>query len=244
MDVLKLRGVDMLALLRLLIHEHPESHPDITDGTDDDESHLPAAADALVLEILGKKRNRCRSDEGTYGSASIEYGGRECAVLLREILSGGLDSCREVAGLTEGEHGTRRYKEPYTYRSYRKSRGGTVLYSLHRLDALKAGDVACSPSAGSMKAGAGRPYSNGPEIALLRAHPVHELAGEKHAHGIDDGEDGGDCTIIVVCPVEFRSDEVLPCKGQHLAVHVVDGGRKEEQHHHPPAPVGHQFLLC
>ena len=65
-DVLKLGLVDMLALLRLFVHEHPESHPDITDGAYDDEGHLPAAADALVLEELGEERNGRGSDEGAY----------------------------------------------------------------------------------------------------------------------------------------------------------------------------------
>ena len=42
--------------------------------------------------------------------------------------------------------------------------------------------------------------------------------------------------------MELRCDEVFPCEGENLAVHIVDGGRYEKHQHHPPSPVSHEFF--
>ena len=85
------------------------------------------------------------------------------------------------------------------------------------------------------KAGAERPDEDRPEIPLLRAEPIDELPGEEVAERIDDGEHCGNCSVVVIRPVEFRGYEVLPRKGQDLPVQVVDGcGGEEHRTDDPP----------
>ena len=96
-DIFKFLRVDPLAFLRLVVKEHPEEHPDETDGADYDEGHLPAV-------VLGKDRDAERGGQGAHGSPGIEYGGGESPVLLREILRRDLDGGREVACFSEGQH--------------------------------------------------------------------------------------------------------------------------------------------
>ena len=240
MDVGQLGLVDVLRLLGLLVHEEPEAHPEEAQGTDDQEGHLPAAADTLILEVLRKQRNRGRSDQCTYRRTGVEDRRGEGAVLLREIFGGHLDGGGEVARLTEGEDAARRQEEPDTRRSDGQRHGGTRLDRSHGLDRLEAFDVHRGPAADGVQAGAGRPYADGPQVALLGAHPVDETAGEEHADGIDEREDGRDRAVVGIGPVKFGSNEVFPGQRQHLTIQVVDRGGDEQQHAHPPPPVGHQ----
>jgi len=86
-----------------------------------------------------------------------------------------------------------------------------------------------------MKARTQGPDEDRPEIPLLRAEPVDELSGEEIAERVDQRERGGDRAVVVVGPLELRGNEVLPRKGEDLAVEIVDG-RCGEQHrtHDPP----------
>ena len=234
----------MPGLVRLVIHENPESHPDEAEGAYDDEGHLPASAYTLVLEELGEERNGGRSHEGADGCACVEDRSREGTVFLREVFGCGLDGGREVAGLAEGQYAAGCDEKPYADAGNRQGSGGTGLDGCHFLDGRISFDVHCGPAAGGVEAGACRPYAYSPEIALLGAHPVHEFARKEHAYRIDDGEDSRDGTVVVVVPVEFRRYEILPGEREYLPVHIVHRCGDEKQHYHPPAPIGHQFLLC
>ena len=235
-DVSQFGLVHMLALFRLLIHEGPEEHPDEAQGTDDDEGHFPA-------ELHRERRDAQRRGKRAHGSTGVEDGCRESAVLLREVLGGHLDGRREVAGLAERQDAPAEEEQIDGRRRDGQRDVGSDLDALEGGEIL-ADDRARGPAAGSVQARAGGPDTDGDQVTLLRAHPVHELAREQAGDGVEDGEESGNRTVVVVIPVEFRLDEVLVRERQHLAVQVVDGRRHEQQRAQPPTPVGHQFFLC
>ena len=88
-----------------------------------------------------------------------------------------------------------------------------------------------------MHTGTQRPDADGPQITFLRAYPVDESTAEEVANGINDGKDGGYATVVGIRPVKLRCNEVLPCEGKHLTVHVIDGGGKEEHATYYPSVI-------
>ena len=90
-----------------------------------------------------------------------------------------------------------------------------------------------------MENGTRRPYKYGDEIALLGAHPVDKLTGKEIGHGIENGKQAGDRTIIVVVPMKLGRDEIFPCERKHLPIHVVDSGCQKQQRTNDPTEVGH-----
>ena len=59
-----------------------------------------------------------------------------------------------------------------------------------------------------MQAGADTPQDDGRDVAFLGTHPVDELTGKKGDDGIEEGEHGGDSTIVVVIPMEIYRDVI------------------------------------
>ena len=96
LDVGQLFLAHVLGSLRLVVEEHPESHPDEAQGSDDDERDLPT-------EVLRENRDGERGEQRSDRSAGIEYGRGESPVFLREIFSRGLDGGRKVAGFSKGQ---------------------------------------------------------------------------------------------------------------------------------------------
>ena len=94
-----------------------------------------------------------------------------------------------------------------------------------------------------MQTGSDGPDDDGPDVAFLRSHPVDELPGKEGDEGIENGECGGDETVVGIAPMEIDGDEVFPCEGEHLTVHVVDRGGKEKHRADDPTIVGH-FVGC
>ena len=80
-----------------------------------------------------------------------------------------------------------------------------------------------------------RPDENRPQIPLLRAEPVDELAGEEVAERVDERERCGDGTVVVVGPFELRRNEVLPRKGKNLSVEIVNRRCGEKHRTHDPS---------
>ena len=223
MHIGELCGIDMLRILGLVVHELPEEHPHETEHTNDDECHLPAIS-------FGKSRDGKRSCKSTYRRTSIEDRGGKGTVALREIFSSNLDCCREVACLTKGEDTTTEDKEIDRESGNSKGDSTCCLAELsHFGDTFKSAESHCCPATCCMQARAERPYEDSPKIALLGAHPVDELASEKARNGIHDREERGDCSVVVVGPVEFRSNELLIGHRQYLTIHVVDGGGHKQE---------------
>lgn len=68
------------------------------------------------------------------------------------------------------------------------------------------------PTATSVHHCTSAPYEDGDEITFLGTHPIDKLSSEEVGDGIEDGEKSCNRTIMVVRPVELRSDEVFPCQ--------------------------------
>ena len=222
----------MLALVGFVVDKHPESHPHESQHTDDDESHFPS-------ESLGKGRNAHRCGQSAHRGAGVEDRGGESAVFLGEVLSGHLDGGGEVSALTQGKDGPAEEEKIHRDGGDTEGSHGAGLNSLESGHAVDAFIFHGHPSASGMEAGTQRPHEDGPEIAFLGTHPVDELAGKEAEHGIKDGEHGGDGTVIVVSPVEFGRNKVLPRQREYLAVHIVDRRGKEEHRTNHPTIVGH-----
>ena len=94
-----------------------------------------------------------------------------------------------------------------------------------------------------MKHGTERPYEDGNQITLLRAHPVDELSGEEVCYGIKEREKTGNRTIVGIGPMELWCDKVFPSQREHLTVHIVDGGCQEKQRTDNPTEIGHLSSL-
>ena len=173
-DVGQLGFVDPAALLGLLVHEGPEEHPDEAQAADDDEGPFPA-------ELHGEGRNQERSGQRSHGGAGVEDGGREGAVLLREIFSRHLDGGREVAGFAEGEDAPAEEEQVDGGRRYGERDVAAHFEGGEGLRPVQAGQEGGAPAAQGVQACAERPDADGDEVAFLRAHPVHEFAGEQAA---------------------------------------------------------------
>ena len=74
LDVGQLFLAHVLGSLRLVVEEHPESHPDEAQGSDDDERDLPT-------EVLRENRDGERGEQRSDRSAGIEYGRGESPCL-------------------------------------------------------------------------------------------------------------------------------------------------------------------
>ena len=92
-----------------------------------------------------------------------------------------------------------------------------------------------------MEHGTGRPYKDGPEVTLAGTHPVNKLARKQHAEGVDDGEVGGDGTIVFIAPSELFLDAAFAGEGErkHLTVHVIYCCCQEQHRANNPTIVGH-----
>ena len=78
------------------------------------------------------------------------------------------------------------------------------------------------------------PNKDRPKITLLCAEPVDELAGEEVAESINERERSGNRTVVVIGPLKLRCNEVLPRKGEDLAVEIVHGRGGEKHRTHDP----------
>ena len=225
-----------------LVEDYPEAHPDEAESTDDDEGHFPSVAPADALEEFGERADGEGCDESADSRSCIEDGCGVGTVTLGEVFGSHLDGCGEVSGLTESEDGAGGEEEVDRYGSNCHCNvAGGFDESGSVVDAERGFS---SHTADRMETCAGRPYADCPEVAFLGAHPVDEAAGKKVGHGIDDGEDGCDQTIVGVGPVELGRNELFPSERKHLTVHVVDCGREEKQRADGPAEVGHLFVCC
>ena len=242
-DVGELSLVHLRVLVGLSVEPDPEGHPDIAQRTDDDERHLPA-------KELGQHRNGEGSNQGTHGSTAVEDGGGIGAVFLREVLGRHLNGCGEVAGLTQSEDAACTEEQPHGNGRNGQGRIGyttglegaqRLLGSLEAHEPVAGDDAARGNAAEGMQHSTCRPDKDGPEIATAGAHPVDNLTGEQHAQGVDDGEIGGDGTVVIVAPAKFLLDTILTGIGQreHLTVHVVDCCCKEQHCTDYPTIVGH-----
>ena len=233
MNIFQFGLVHVLALFRLVIHELPEEHPQEAQRADDDESHLPA-------EVLGQRRDQERSGQRTHGGACIEDGSGEGAVLLGEVLGRGLDGGREVAALTQCQDAPAQQEEIDTHRRDGKGHVGSGFDSPQGGHGIHFGD---KPGGGNAAAGMHHgtqgPDANSNQVSLLGTHPVHELAGKEAGDGVEDGEQGGDGTVVRIRPVELGSDKLLIGKGQDLTVQVVHGSGHKQKAADPPPPIGH-----
>ena len=84
-DIFEFCCIDAWVGCRLLIKEHPASHPDKAQSADDNECHLPTIADTYTLEVTCQ---RCRVGTVTFG----------------EIFGCHFNGGREVSGLTYTKH--------------------------------------------------------------------------------------------------------------------------------------------
>ena len=193
----------MLAVFRLVVHESPEEHPDKAEGSDDDEGHLPAELDC-------KRRDEKRSGESAYRCSSIEYGGGEGPVLFREIFSSHLDGCRKVSGLSQGKDASAEEEQVDRCRGYSQRYVASCLDSLEGSRALDpVGEEDGGNAAAGMHAGTEGPHSDGDKVALLGPHPIDEFACEQAGDCVEDGEEGRDGSVVGVCPMELRFNELL-----------------------------------
>ena len=189
--------------MRTLIEPHPQSHPEESQHTDDDESHLPTPG-------TSQQGDGGRSCQGSHRGTAVEDGGGERTVFLGEVLGSDLDGGREVAGLTEGEYHTAREEE--IHRHGGDGYGGVTRQLTQLGDGVVALPLHSRPTTAGMETGSHRPYEDGDDVALLGAHPVDELSGEEVGNGVEDGEVGCNLTIVGIGPVELGRDEVFPCK--------------------------------
>ena len=156
--------------------------------------------------------------------------------LFRKIFGGYFDGCWEVTGFTECKNTACSNKEPYAGRCDSESCCGSRLHGRHELYGFITLNMHGQPAAKSVRTSAEAPYTDSPKVSFLGSHPIYEFSGKEHTDGIDDGECGGNCTVIVIGPVKFGRDKIFPCKRQHLTVHVIDGSCDEKQYAHPPSP--------
>lgn len=225
-----------------LVHEDPEAHPDEAQGADHDEGHLPAPG-------LRQQRNGQRGEQRADRSAGIEDRGGVGAVLLGEVLGGHLDGCREVARLAQGEDAARGDEEIHADHGDGRGQGRPGLDGAQRGGVGKPHPCLGGDAAEGVHAGSHRPDADGPQITFLGAHPVDETAREEHADGIDDREDRSDQPVVVLVPVEFGLDELVPRQREHLTVEVVNGRCEEEHRTDDPAILRHlpsesRFVVC
>ena len=72
--------------------------------------------------------------------------------------------------------------------------------------------------------------------SLARAEPVDELSDEQQSGTVGELEGGDDVAVSNFCPTELDLQHRLEQR-DHLAVHVVHGGREEQQAADQPATV-------
>lgn len=73
-DVCQFGCIDMRIGMRLLVEEHPQSHPDEAQSTDNDECHFPSVAYTDTLEVACQRRYADRGNQSSDSRACIEDG--------------------------------------------------------------------------------------------------------------------------------------------------------------------------
>ena len=230
LDISQLSLVHAFTFLWLLVDEHPESEPDEAKRADDDESHLPSI-------IPGNQGNTNGCDECSDSTSAIEDAGGESSVLLWEVLRRYLDGSREVAAFAKTKHDATYDKEP---NADRRNDCRACAYSIEEVFlTFKAEPLCGCHAAEGMHTGSQRPDADGPKVAFLGTNPVHKATAEEVADSINNGENGGNATIVGIRPMEFGGDKVFPCEGKDLSVHVVDSGCEEKHPADEPTIIGH-----
>ena len=93
------------------------------------------------------------------------------------------------------------------------------------------------PTAKRVETSTCRPYEDGNQIASLRAHPIYKLTRKKAGNSVENGEERGDCTVIIIGPMEFGFDKLLKREGEYLTVKIIDSSSHKQQAAKPPTPV-------
>ena len=236
LDVGQFHRIDALALLRGIVHIHPNAHPNKTYGTHQEEGHLPSPAS-------GQQRYDERSEQGANLCPAVEHAGGKPTVFFRKVFRRDFNGCREVSRLPDGQYATGSQKEPDTDRPYavrhRLQRGQVLPRPLEARQPLAAQQsVGGNPTEG-MEACPGRPQPDGPQIAAPRTHLVDKLADDQHGDGVHDGKAARDKPVVRVVPPEFRRNKIFPRQRQNLTVHVVDGRSQEQHGTYDPTVTGH-----
>ena len=195
----------MLRLIGLIVDEHPQRHPYEAQTTNDDKRHFPS-------KDLRQWRYADRSRQSAHRRTRVEDRRGESTVFLREIFRCHLDGCREVTTFTECEHRSTEEEEVDTHGSDAQCRHRPRLHGFESGDGVDAFNFHGYESTDRVETRTYRPHKDCPQVTLLCSHPVDEFARKEAEHRVKDGESRCDGTVVSICPVEFRSDEVFPRK--------------------------------